>query len=840
MRLLFLVPDSSLWTSDKHKMPDDTTNNLISDSNTASTDCITHRLQARPGGRVLRDVLKFTARAALLGAVAGTGVALTPHTAAAQADFTERPGTNNPFDGVDIGDNSAPQLVDYEGDGDLDIAIGRQDGSIAFYENIGSATSPNYVEQTGSDNPFDGQNVGSDAVLEFGDVDSDGDLDIVAGKGQGTLAYIENTGSVTNPNYEIRTGTDNPFDGIDVGDNSAPKLADFDGDGDLDAVVGRADGTLAFVENTGSASSPTYTQQTGGDNPFDGVDAGTNSVPGLADVDNDGDLDLAVGKNNSTVSNSIAYFENTGSSSSPNYVQQIGTDNPFDGFAGVDSAPVFGDVDGDGDLDAPVGAEDGQIRYLENTGDVTRTPSFVEAENNPLSGQSLAGGNSAPTLADLDADGDLDIVAGKGDGTLAYFENTGSATNPSYSQEVGPLPGNDYGEDSAPLLVDFDADGDYDIVIGEGDGEVSYLENTGSVTNPSFTRQTGGDNPFSSIALGDNAKLAQADIDGDGDLDLLAGKGGSDASLLYFINEGDRTNPNYSQASAGNNPFSAFSVTDGAPTFDDVDNDGDIDLTVGSGTGEIRFFENTGTKTNPSYTEQTGSDNPFAGATQSGNSAPRFADLDGDGDRDLVIGQEDGSFEVFRYGDSDVLPVELANFTVQPDGNAAMLTWSTVSEKNNSGFEVHRMLGNGMFENLGFVEGAGTTTTPQSYRFRTDDLPKGTHTFRLKQVDVDGTAEYSESKTVQLTIDRAYELTAPSPNPSKGEASVKLTVERAQNVRVEVFDLLGRRVSVVFDGRIGAQQEERFTVGNDLNAGTYFVQVTGEGFEKSQKFVVVR
>jgi hypothetical protein len=145
-----------------------------------------------------------------------------------------------------------------------------------------------------------------------------------------------------------------------------------------------------------------------------------------------------------------------------------------------------------------------------------------------------------------------------------------------------------------------------------------------------------------------------------------------------------------------------------------------------------------------------------------------------------------------------------------------------------------------MFENLGFVEGAGTTTTPQSYRFRTDDLPKGTHTFRLKQVDVDGTAEYSESKTVQLTIDRAYELTAPSPNPSKGEASVKLTVERAQNVRVEVFDLLGRRVSVVFDGRIGAQQEERFTVGNDLNAGTYFVQVTGEGFEKSQKFVVVR
>lgn len=186
-------------------MPDDTTTNLTSASDTASTDSIAHRLRGNPGGRVLRDVLTFTARAALLGAVAGAGVAVAPHSASAQAEFTERPGTNNPFDGVDIGDNSAPQLVDYEGDGDLDIAIGRQDGSIAYYENTGSASSPNYVEQTGSDNPFDGQNVGSDAVLEFADVDADGDLDIVAGKGQGTLAFIENTGSVTDPNYESRT-----------------------------------------------------------------------------------------------------------------------------------------------------------------------------------------------------------------------------------------------------------------------------------------------------------------------------------------------------------------------------------------------------------------------------------------------------------------------------------------------------------------------------------------------------------------------------------------------------------------------------------------------------------
>ncbi|WP_179862199.1 FG-GAP-like repeat-containing protein [Longibacter salinarum] len=820
-------------------MPDDTTKNHNHPPSVSPGDSIADRVRRNPGGSVLRDVLTYTAQAALLGAVAGAGVAAVPQTANAQADFTERPGTNNPLDGVDVGDNSTPQFFDYESDGDLDIAIGRADGTIAFFENTGSATSPNYVEQTGSSNPFDGEDVGDNAAIDFGDIDGDGDLDIVAGKNAGALLYIENTGSATSPNYVSQSGTDNPFNGIGVGTNSAPKLADFDGDGDLDVVVGRADGTLAYVENTGSASSPNYVQQTGASNPFDGFDAGDDSIPGLADIDGDGDLDLAVGKNESTVSNSITYFENVGSASDPDYQQRTASDNPFDGFAGTDSAPVFGDVDGDGDVDAAVGAADGQIRYLENTGDVTRSESFVEAENNPLSGQSLTDGNSAPAVADLDADGDLDIVAGKGDGTLVYFKNTGSATNPSYSQEFGVLPGNDYGEDSAPLVVDFDADGDYDIAVGQGDGNVSYLENTGSVTSPSFTQRTGSSNPFNSIALLDKSKLTTADIDADGDLDIVAGKGGTDSSLLYFENDGSRTSPNYVDATDGS-AFDGLTATDGAPEFDDVDNDGDYDLTVGTGSGAVKYFENTGTKTNPSFSERTGTDNPFAGATQNGQTAPRFADLDGDGDRDLVLGQDDGSFDVYRYGDSDVLPVELTNFAIQPDGNAAMLTWSTASEKNNSGFEVHRMLGGGMFEKLGFVEGAGTVSTPQTYRFRTDDLPNGTHQFRLKQVDVDGSSEYSKTKTVEITIDSKYELTAPSPNPSSGEAAVKLTVEQAQNVRVEVFDLLGRRVSVVFDGQMGAQKEQRFRVGDDLSAGTYFVKVTGEGFEKSQKFVVVR
>ncbi|NES73769.1 MAG: hypothetical protein F6K24_55595 [Okeania sp. SIO2D1] len=90
-----------------------------------------------------------------------------------------------------------------------------------------------------------------------------------------------------------QTGTNNPFDGIDVGFNAAPTLADIDGDGDLDAVVGDSNGNLNYLENTGTSTSPSYVQRTGTNNPFNGF-VGSYSTPTFADLDGDGDLDAMV------------------------------------------------------------------------------------------------------------------------------------------------------------------------------------------------------------------------------------------------------------------------------------------------------------------------------------------------------------------------------------------------------------------------------------------------------------------------------------------------------------------------------------------------------------------
>ena len=137
-----------------------------------------------------------------------------------------------------------------------------------------------------------------------------GDLDLVVGKWDGELIYIENTGTSTAPVFVARTGSANPFDGIDVGSASYPALAEIDGDGtliqcpsidtlrprfvslagDLDLVVGNSYGSLTYIENNGTSTAPVFVQRTGSANIFDGIDVGSSSRPALGDLDGDGTL----------------------------------------------------------------------------------------------------------------------------------------------------------------------------------------------------------------------------------------------------------------------------------------------------------------------------------------------------------------------------------------------------------------------------------------------------------------------------------------------------------------------------------------------------------------------
>ena len=164
--------------------------------------------------------------------------------------FTERTGGANPFNSV-IGRN--PVLADVDGDGDLDAAVGGGfDQIIRYYENTGTVSAPAYVERTGAANPFTGI-VERDARFALADFDGDNDLDMLVGDRNGTdFSYFENVGTATSALF--LSGIFGPFVGIDVGQRSSPVFADLDGDGRPDLVVGDQQGFLHYFTNEAPAT----------------------------------------------------------------------------------------------------------------------------------------------------------------------------------------------------------------------------------------------------------------------------------------------------------------------------------------------------------------------------------------------------------------------------------------------------------------------------------------------------------------------------------------------------------------------------------------------------------
>ena len=563
--------------------------------------------------------------------------------------LVELTGTDNPFENVNGISNSAPSLGDIDGDGDLDAFIGEISGTIKYYENTGSTSSPVFVEKTGTDNPFNSEDVGDNSSPSLVDIDGDGDLDAFIGEKNGTIKYYENIGSSSNPDFV--ENTNNPLSSVNLGflSNPNPSFADIDGDDDFDAFIGSSDGTISYYENTGSTNSPSFFETTGTDNPFNGESV-VGSSPTFADLDQDTDLDVLIGATDGTIS----YYENTGSTNSPVFIKITGTDNPLDGEEINSSThPELADLDGDGDPDLVVGnntADD--IRYFIND---NAAPEFINplidntGTDSPFNGVNVAS-KSSPSFADLDDDGDPDLILGQGDGSVSYFENTGTSTNPIYIEETGasnPFDGIDVGDTSTPSLADLDGDGTLDAVIGAADGSLNYYQNTGDVNNPAFSLVTGTDSPVDGISATSDSSPTFVDLDDDGDLDLVLGN--DTFYLKYYENTGNSTNPAFVEQTGTDNPFDNQPVGEKSNAgFADIDNDGDLDALVGrGGHGEMSYLENTGSSSNPAFVLMLDDGNPLNDIDLGTATSPSFVDVDGDDDLEAVVGENSGTLYYF-------------------------------------------------------------------------------------------------------------------------------------------------------------------------------------------------
>ncbi len=179
------------------------------------------------------------------------------------------------------------------------------------------------------------------------------------------------------------------------------------------------------------------------------------------------------------------------------------------------------------------------------------------------------------------------------------------------------------------------------------------------------------------------------------------------------------------------------------------------------------------------------------------------------------------------------LPVELADFRAETDGiNTVLLQWRTETETDNSGFEVQQYAFNTQSWNtLGFVHGAGTTNDPQYYHFRVEDVVPGLQYFRLKQIDVDGTFAFSPQLEVSSAFFDDYHVEPAYPNPFDNQTNFSLTLAKAQNIDIRVFDIRGRQVQSLHTGVLEQGTAYRFQVdGTKLASGMYVVHINGEYF----------
>ncbi|MBZ0111593.1 MAG: FG-GAP-like repeat-containing protein, partial [Thermoanaerobaculia bacterium] len=393
----------------------------------------------------------------------------------------------------------------------------------------------------------------------------------------------ENTGTSNAPAFLERSGTDSPFPMIDLGYLGAiPSLADVDGDGDLDAVLNQH-----LLINTGTVSAPAFEEVSGASNPF--LDVLPLLYLDLGDLDGDGDLDVVGGVG---VSGIFSLYENTGSSSTASFMELTESNDPFMGLdVGSRSTPTLADLDGDADLDAIIGESLGTLLFFENTGS-SRVPAFLEISGsaNPFAGIPMDSDHPRAASSDLDGDGDLDILVGMYDGTMVFLENTGASTSPVFlvSGTASPFSGIDVGYLASPALADIDDDGDADLVVGSQEGTLKYFQNSGNSSAPVFVEITGSANPFSTINVQGSSQPTLSDLDEDDDLDLLLGS--SSGLVRYFENIGTIKSPNYVVVSSPVSGVDGFS----APTLADLDGDGDLDVLVGQERGGLVFSRSLG------------------------------------------------------------------------------------------------------------------------------------------------------------------------------------------------------------------------------------------------------
>ena len=465
----------------------------------------------------------------------------------------------------------SPDVIDFDGNGKPDLIFGTDNNFIPYFEfeSDGSFNLIDSIRYNG--NPLNFNGVAND----FADLDGDGDIDMILGINSNMYnLYNDGTGNLTGVQQVDANG--NP---INL-QKPNPKLFDFDNDGDLDLFVGEYYGYVIYYQKDATGYLAGDTLMT--------ADSAMHvmyyAAPDIVDIDNDGDFDLIAGNYFGTLN--VFFNDGSGNFTDGGYLQADGDILKI----GYVSDPEFADVDGDGDMDLILGG------YIYSGGDYGwGVELYLNDGNNNFTfdkklfypvGEINNGTYASVKFFDIDNDGDEDLFTGNINSNY-IFEYTNYKNNLFFADTLRDSTGAliSVSHLSDPEFADLDGDGNFDLYIGSRNGLIAFYKNYG---DNKFMFEGNLTTDGNTIDVGSYSTPDFEDIDNDGDMDLFVG---GYYYIHFYENTGNGVFTGDSLVQADGNPINiSYSV----PEFEDYDNDGDLDLLVGSYPSGIYKFKNEG------------------------------------------------------------------------------------------------------------------------------------------------------------------------------------------------------------------------------------------------------
>jgi len=392
------------------------------------------------------------------------------------------------------------RFADVDGDGLIDLFTESPLSYVRYYRNVGTRTTARFIVSADTLRDVTGQAIYADRqnIAQFADIDCNGQLDMLLGRVDGTITRYElqNLDTLHRPRFKRLTER---FEDIQIIGQRQPSrhgantlaVFDVDADGDPDILWGDFfEPGLLWLRNEGTCAHFDFHGERIPFPPGAPLETSGYNAPAAGDLTGDGRLDLIVGvlggafNPTKTSTGNLYQLDQT----APN-VWKIATPRVLDGIdVGAESIPAFGDIDGDGDQDLVVGTKiepdnprTGGLYWFENTGSRSTPALRLRGHLTVLPAFHLA-----PAIGDLDGDGLPDLVLGQFQDAVAWYRNSGGGGAGRFvlvDSAVVRLP---RGSNGVPELHDIDKDGDLDLFVGDAGGRIAFFRNDGSKQAPRF------------------------------------------------------------------------------------------------------------------------------------------------------------------------------------------------------------------------------------------------------------------------------------------------------------------------------------------------------------------